>query len=110
MVGVSFVGRATDLWQRIARIFQAESVGDAVEKSKKRSDVDSFGDLRIGPAGGTERLRVIGRDAIGGFRHQLDESQKCAFGLRQRSAFDVAAAECFGSTIVGPLQLQEECV
>src|SRR5579862_8775637 len=85
----------------------SEGVRDAIEKCEHRRDIDSFGNLRIGPAVLTKRLHVFGGCAIGGFGHLRHIVQKRTLCLAQRGFVQFAVNQCLYRLFVCSLNPQE---
>jgi hypothetical protein len=87
----------------VAGVFQAEGVGNAVEKGEDRRDVDRLPDLRVAPAGVAQALDVRVGGLVGVQGDGADQFQQRPLGIRDARPLEIPTAEGIRYLSVGSL-------
>ena len=88
----------------------AESIGDAVEKSEHCSDIYCLGNLFLLPAYVTEVLHILHGCLVSSFGHQLYEVQQRLLACSETGFVKLAFDDCLYALIGGSLNTQEVSV
>ena len=87
--------------------WNAEGIGDPVEKREHSGDVDGFGDLSFGPAGVADFLNLRVSGARGVIGDEFDVGHQGAFGGREPGFVELAFEDGFYGLVSGSLNTQE---
>ena len=80
-----------------------ERIGDSIEESKQRRDVNAFGNLLFLPACDSQLLNIFSRGALSGIGDQFDVVHQDALCLRQPGVIQFSFQHSGYTLIIGSL-------
>ena len=88
----------------------SERIGDAVEESKHRGDINRFGNLLFAPAGVSQFLNIFAGRTISSLGDQFHVIKQRPLGRRETRLIELALENCIDALIGGSLNTQEVSV